>query len=300
MTTSIVIGGAGFLGSHLVDALARRGESIIVLENLTTGRLGNLESAISSGRVTFVYADVAIDGDSLSTIVAQSGAIRISTIYHLAPPSSRLHSDAELLPLINLAIAHRAKLIISSDAFEGLSGGADHMGQRLHDNDPRHRGESVTKAVWKHDLDVRVVRFFNCYGPRMQGTDGSFVSALFKAAVNCDPFPIHGTGEQTQPMTFVRDAIELLLIVTDRSKASLAPVDIGNDDRSSLVDIAKALARILRRDFVPEYVSGAVEDEPRFPDLTRARALGWVPSTSLERGLQITYNWFTKESRLFV
>jgi nucleoside-diphosphate-sugar epimerase len=323
--SSIVTRGAGFLGSHLVDALTRRGESVIALDNLTTGRLANLESAISSGRVTFVYSDVTHDAESLNEIVAGSGAKRVSAIYHLASPegsdsaserpSEALAVDDEsgLTALIELAIAHRAKLIVSSNAAssgdslapsvsEDFTGNGEPIGQRERHDGGKSFGEAaVSAAVAKHGLDARIVRFFHCYGPRMQDADEDVLSSFFKAAANRDPFPIHGTGDQVRSMTFVRDAIDLLVMIADRGDKSLTTIDIGNDDRRSALDIAKTLARVLRRDFVAEYVPvPARERQHDLPDLTHARALGWAPSTSLDYGLQVTYNWFTQQSQLFV
>ncbi len=324
MRTSIVTGGAGFLGSHLVDALVRRGESVIVLDNLTTGRLANLEQAISSGRATFVYSDVAVDTASLRSILATSGVKKVDAVYHLASPASPNAYSAHpwetlavnglgTMSLIEIALEHRARFVFSSTSEiygdplvhpqpEDYFGNVDPIGPRsCYDEGKRFGEASVAAAVDKRGLDGRIVRFFNCYGPRMQHADGRLIPALFEAVANGRPLPIQGTGEQTRSMTYVDDAIALLLIVADRAQLALAPVNIGNDDERSVLEIAKSLAAVLRIDFEPEFLAGRPGDpQRRRPDLSRARSLGWAPSTSLEDGLRTTYDWFTRESQLFV
>jgi nucleoside-diphosphate-sugar epimerase len=324
LSTSIVTGGAGFLGSHLVDALVKRGESVVVLDNLTTGRLGNLESAISSGRVTFIYADVAADSTSLHAIFFGSGIKKIDSIYHLASPTSPNASTAHpwetlavnglgTMSLVDIAIRHRARFIFSSTSEvyrdplvhpqpEDYFGNVDPIGPRsCYDEGKRFGEAAMVAAVEKRTIDGRIVRFFDCYGPRMQNADGRLIPALLEAAANRQPLPIQGTGEQTLSMTYVDDAIELLLMVADQPQSRLQPIDIGNDDERTVIEIAKSLADVLRIDFVPEFLPGRPSDpQRRRPDLARARALGWKPTHSLEDGLRITYDWFSRDSRLFI
>jgi len=323
LITSIVTGGAGFLGSHLVDALAKRGESVVVLDNLTTGRLGNLERAISSGRVTFVYADVAVDRTSLRAIVAGSGTKKIDSIYHLASPASPSAHSAHpwetlavnglgTMSLIDIALEHRARFIFSSTAeiygdplvhpqAEDYFGNVDPIGPRsCYDEGKRFGEAAVAAAVNKRSLDGRIVRFFNCYGPRMQTADGQLIPAFFEAAANRQPLPIQGTGEQTRSLTYVDDAIELLLMVAEQQQSSLQPINIGNDEEKSVMDIARSLADVLRVDFIPEFIPGRPSGPLRRPDIARARGLGWKPTTSLEDGLRLTFDWFSRESQLFV
>ena len=120
-------------------------------------------------------------------------------------------------------------------------------------------------------------------------------------AANRAPLPIQGTGEQTRSMTYVDDAIELLLLVADRRQPMLQPINIGSDDERSVNEIARLLAHVLQVEFTPEYSAGRPGDpQRRRPDLRRARALGWQAATSLEDGLRLTYDWFSRESGLFV
>jgi dTDP-glucose 4,6-dehydratase len=321
LSTSIVTGGAGFLGSHLVDALAKSGEWVIVLDNLTTGRLGNLESSICSGRVTFVYTDVAVDQTSLRAIIAGSGAKSIEKIYHFASPASSTSAfgvhpretlavnDLGTMSLIDIALEYRARFIFASSEIEpgtsadpqgdGLSGNLDSIGPFCYDACKRFGEAAVVAAAGKGALDARIVRFSECYGPRMRGD--TLIPVLFEAVASRQPLPIEGSGEQTRCLTYVEDAIELLLLVAQEQQPSLEPVNIGNDDERRVVDIAKLLANVARSDFTPMFVPARRSERPhRCPDLARARALGWRPTTSLEDGMQFTYDWFSRESQLFV
>jgi dTDP-glucose 4,6-dehydratase len=280
--TSIVSGGAGFLGSHLVDRLVKRGASVVVIDNLATGHLVNLEHAISSGRVTFVYADI-VDVASLHALLASNGIKKVGAIYHFAS------TGAATLPLIDLALRHRSRFIFSS--LFGASG----------DEGDVYGEAAVTAAVRTDGLDARIVRFVDCYGPRMQSADDRFIPALLEAAVNGRALPIEGTGEEKRTLTFVADALALLLLGAEAPPGPLVPLTIGSDDERSVIEIAKSFARAADVAFTPQFVArGSADPQRRRPDLTRARELGWKPTTALETGLRMTYAWFSRDGRLFV
>jgi dTDP-glucose 4,6-dehydratase len=323
LITSIVTGGAGFLGSHLVDELAKRGESVVVVDNLSTGRLGNLESRISSGQVTFVYADVAVDRTALRSVIAGSGAKKIDNVYHFASPAGPAAYSAHpwetlavnglgTMSLIDIALEYRARFIFASTSSTCgdplIEPRTDHrlhagsvQGRSFYDAGKRFGEAAVAAAVEKRGLDASIVRFFNCYGPRMQNSDGRLIPTLLEAIANRQPLPIQGTGQQTRSMTYVEDAIELLLIVAEQPQSSFAPIDIGSDDERSVIDIARTLAEVVRVDFVPQFVPARRGDsQRRRPDLAAARRLGWNPTTELGDGLRVTYDWFSRESQLFV
>jgi nucleoside-diphosphate-sugar epimerase len=322
--TSVITGGAGFLGSHLVDALVNRGENVVVIDNLSTGRLANVADAIESGQVTFIYADVAISTAALRDIFQRAGIAKIHAIYHLASPASPAAYQARpwetlavnglgTMSLIDVAIEHQARFIFSSSSEvygdplqhpqpETYFGNVDPVGPRsCYDEGKRFGEAAVAAAVRSRGLDARIVRFFNCYGPRMQNSDGRLIPSLLDAVLERRPFAIHGTGQQTRSMTYIADAIELLLLVAASKQTSLAPVNIGNDDERTVVDIARAVATALGVDYAAEFVAGREGDpQRRRPELTRARSLGWSPKTPLEQGLRSTHDWYAKESQIFV
>jgi nucleoside-diphosphate-sugar epimerase len=318
--TTIVTGGAGFLGSHLVDALIARGERVLVLDNLSTGRVANIEAALASGQATLVEADVATHVTHLREALHVGKADHIRYVYHLASPASpeAYHADPwgtlavngiGTMSLIEIALEHSARFVYSSTSEvygdplvhpqpESYFGNVDPIGPRsCYDEGKRFGEAAVAAAVRVQGLDARIVRFFNCYGPRMETGDGRLVPELIGAALAGRKMPIQGTGEQTRSMTYIDDAIDLFLKVVGAELTGLDPVNVGNDDERSVEAIARTLARVIGIPYEPEYLP-AREGDPqrRRPDLTKARSLGWSPSTSLEVGLQATYDWFARRA----
>jgi nucleoside-diphosphate-sugar epimerase len=317
---TLVTGGAGFLGSHLIDAIVRDSEQVIVLDNLSTGHVRNLERAISSGRATFIHVDVAIPYPQLAEITARAAKRKIDRIYHLASPASPEAYGAEpwgtlaanglgTMSLIELALAHEARFLFASTSEiygdplvhpqpETYFGNVDPIGPRsCYDEGKRFGEAAVAAAVRARGLDGRIVRLFNCYGPAMDEADGRLIPQLVDAIRAGKPLPIHGTGLQTRSMTYVDDAISLLRIVMSLPQSTtLQPVNIGNDDERSVEEIARVLASVAGVAFEVEYLPAREQDpQRRCPDLTVARGLGWAPSTSLEDGLRETYRWFCED-----
>jgi nucleoside-diphosphate-sugar epimerase len=321
---NLVTGGAGFLGSHLSNALVDDGEHVVILDNLSSGHVRNLEHAVSSGRATFIYGDVAVSADQISELLrdALAGA-SIDRIWHLASPASPDAYGAHpwetlavnglaTMSLIELTLSHGARFLYTSTSEvygdplvhpqpESYYGNVDPIGPRsCYDEGKRFGEAAVATGVRTKGLDGRIVRFFNCYGPMMEQGDGRLIPALIDALLNGKPMPIQGTGKQTRSMTFVDDAIELLRLVMDRPQPVLQPINIGNDDERSVEDIARALAGVTGTVFNPAYESAREADpQRRRPDLTLARAYGWSPTTPLEEGLRITWRWFSEERLAF-
>jgi nucleoside-diphosphate-sugar epimerase len=318
---NLVSGGAGFVGSHLVNALVFSGDEVIVVDNLSTGHVRNLEYALSSGRATFVYADVAIPYQQLSKIIGSATKTKIDRIYHLASPASPNAYGADpwgtlavnglgTMSLIEAALDHDSRLLFASTSEiygdplvhpqpESYFGNVDPIGPRsCYDEGKRFGEAAVAAAVRTRKLDARIVRLFNCYGPNMSEADGRLIPALIEAAQTGKPFPIHGTGKQTRSMTFVSDAVDLIRKVMDSKQSTLTPVNVGNDDERSVEDIARALASAAGVEYLVDHVPPREQDpQRRCPDISRAKSLGWLPSTSLEDGLLVTYRWFC-ESRM--
>ena len=148
---------------------------------------------------------------------------------------------------------------------------------RVYDEGKRFGEAAVAAGVRSRGLDARLVRFFNCYGPRMEAGDGRLVPELIGAALAGRPLPIQGTGEQTRSMTYVDDAVDLLLRVVAAPLDGLHPVNVGNDDERQVLEIARTLAQVAGVTFAFEHLP-AREGDPqrRRPDLQRARALGWT------------------------
>jgi nucleoside-diphosphate-sugar epimerase len=318
---NLVTGGAGFLGSHLVNALVDDDDRVIIVDNLSTGHVRNLEHALSSGRATFVYADVAVPYGQLSETIGNATKEQIDCVYHLASPASPVAYGADpwgtlavnslaTMSLVELALEHRARFMFASTSEiygdprvhpqpEGYFGNVDPIGPRSAYDEGKRFGEAVVAAaVRARGLDGRIIRLFNCYGPGMAEADGRLIPALIGALLDGKPFPIHGTGRQTRSLTYVADAVELMRLVMDLKPSTLSPVNVGSDDERSVEELARMLAAVAGVAYASVHLP-AREDDPqrRRPDLTRARSLGWAPSTTLEDGLLATYRWF-HEARL--
>ena len=316
---SLVTGGAGFLGSHLVDALLARGDEVVIVDNLSTGRVSNVENAVMSGRATFVYGDVATDAQTLSRLVAETNVGRLGRIFHLASPASPEAYFADpwgtlavnalgTMSLVELALEHSARLVFASTSEvygdplehpqkESYSGNVDPIGPRACYDEGKRFGEAaISVGVGNRGLDARIVRFFNCYGPRMDLHDGRLIPMFLDAFVRGAALPIHGDGSQTRSMTFVDDAVELLLLVAERRSHGLTPVNVGNDEERSVLEIAQAFSATAGIPFRAEFFPARPGDpQRRRPDLSRARSYGWHPSTSLESGLAKTLEWALAE-----
>jgi UDP-glucuronate decarboxylase len=321
--TSLVAGGAGFLGSHLSESLVRDGDEVIIIDNLSTGHVRNLERTLSSGRATFVHADVSRPYPELAQLVARATKRKIDRIYHLASPASPDAYMAEpwatlavnglgTMSLVELALAQDARFLYASTSEiygdplvhpqpESYFGNVDSIGPRSCYDEGKRFGEAVVATgVRDRGLDGRLVRFFNCYGPSMGEADGRLIPQLVDAIRKKQPLPIHGTGKQTRSMTYVSDAIELTKLVMEQPQVTLQPINVGNDDERSVEDIARALALAAGIEFNPVYLPGREQDpQRRCPDLTLARRIGWAPSTSLEAGLRETYRWFCEDRLAF-
>jgi nucleoside-diphosphate-sugar epimerase len=319
--TSLVTGGAGFVGSHLVNALIAAGERVCIIDDLSTGEVRNLEAAISTGNAIFVHGDVGVSTDELRYSLSQTGVDRFDAISHLASPASpeaygshpweTLRVNAlGTMSLIELALEHSARFLYTSTSEiygdplvhpqpESYFGNVDPIGPRACYDEGKRFGEAaVSVAVRSRGLSGRLIRFFNCYGPMMDMHDGRLIPALTDALLSEKPLPIQGTGRQTRSMTYVEDAIELLLKVMHEEQPTLQPVNIGSDDERSVEEIARTFARVAGVPFEPEYLPGREGDpQRRKPDLTIARSMGWTPRTSLEDGLKRTLTWF-KDERL--
>jgi nucleoside-diphosphate-sugar epimerase len=205
----------------------------------------------------------------------------VEYIYHFVPrPHRAIHA------LIDIAVEQRARLIVCADDYFGHSEAIDEA--------------AVGTAVRERGLDARIVRVLHCYGPRAHKGDDD-ITAMFEATLARRPLPIEGSGKQVRPMTYVADAIEGLLTVARRPPGALEPIDIVSTDEPSAIEIARTLARGVGRNFVYEYVGGHTASVDRdAPGCGDHVAFGVPPGTSLEAGLRKTYDWFTKESRLFV
>jgi nucleoside-diphosphate-sugar epimerase len=322
--TSVVTGGAGFLGSHLVDALIRRGTRVVVVDNLSTGRLSNLERAVETGKMSFVFADVAAPNPEIVAAIESASGGRIDRIFHLASPASPEAYDADhwgtlavnavgTMGLLELALKHSAEFLFASTSEvygdplihpqpETYFGNVDPIGPRsCYDEGKRFGEAAVAAAVRQRGLRGRIVRFFNCYGPRMEIGDGRLIPNLIEAGLEGKPFPVHGDGEQTRSLTYVDDAIEATLAVADSPETILSPVNVGRDDERSVLEIVELVAKAVRVPVVLKHLPPRPQDpRRRRPILSRVEGLGWKAQTSLDIGVASTVRWFQTSAKMVV
>jgi nucleoside-diphosphate-sugar epimerase len=320
----LVTGGAGFVGSHLVDRLVAEGEHVIVCDNLSTGRLANIAQPLGAGKVTFVYLDVAAPLAALNEALAGVTNEPITHLYHLASPASPEAYGARpwetlavnglgTMSLIEFALERRAAMLYCSTSEtygdplvhpqpESYFGNVNPVGPRACYDEGKRFGEAaMSVAINQRGLDGRIVRIFNCYGPRMDIGDGRLIPSLLGAARQGEPLPIHGNGRQTRSMTYVDDLVDGLRVVMNARFESAQPVNLGSEEESSVNEIAEAVASMLAIPLETRELPARPEDpQRRRPDITLARSLGWAPRTVLADGLRRTYEWLTSDALLYV
>lgn len=303
----LVLGGAGFIGSHLCERLLEQGCEVLAFDNLLTGKMDNIEHLLGHPRFSFLHYDV-------TNYLYVSG--EIDAILHFASPASP--ADFERLPIqilkvgslgthkaLGLAKAKKARLLLASTSEcygdpevnpqpETYWGNVNPIGIRGVYDEAKRFAEAMTMAYHRHHgVDVRIVRIFNTFGPRMQIRDGRAIPNFFYQAIRGEPITVYGDGSQTRSFCYVDDLVEGILRLLRCSY--VGPVNIGNPNEMSLLDMAKKIISITgsKSEIVFEPLP---PDDPkvRRPDITLARrVLGdWQPKVSVDQGLDRTRDYF--------
>ena len=298
MSTSVVTGGAGFLGSHLCEYLLEKGDRVICVDNLDTGSLENIEHIRDSA---FVFRN----HDMIEYLEIDEP---VACVYHLASPASPI--DYLRLPLhtlkvgsygthnaLGLAKHKRARFLLASTSEvygdpkvhpqpETYWGNVNPIGPRGVYDEAKRYAEAMTMAYHRQQgVDTCIVRIFNTYGPRMRPNDGRAIPTFVRQALEGKPLTLFGDGSQTRSFCYVDDLIRgLHMLMSTREHL---PVNIGNPRELSLLELAETILRVTgsRSDIV--YEALPVDDpKVRRPDIARAReVLGWEPTIELEEGL---------------
>ena len=302
---ALVTGGAGFLGSHLCDALLAEGYSVLAVDNLLTGRMSNIEHLRREGNFEFQQLDInrPFDGGE------------VNYVFHLASPASpvdyMVHGIETLkvgslgtLHALEVAHKYRAKYLISSTSEcygdplehpqkETYWGNVNSIGPRSVYDEAKRFSEALTMAFHRyHALDTRILRIFNTYGPRMKLNDGRVIPNFMKQAFRGEDLTVYGDGSQTRSFCYVSDEIDGILRLS-RSDEHL-PVNIGNPDEFTILDCARRVIAITQSKSQIRYEK-LPQDDPkqRKPDITKARTLlGWEPKVNLETGLRLSVDYF--------
>lgn len=306
---AVITGGAGFLGSHLCDAMIARGWEIVCLDNLITGAEENIQHLAKDPRFKFVRQDVS---DSIDVKEA------VDAVLHFASPASPddyLKFPIETMKVGSLGTLHaldlarekRARFLMASTSEcygdpevspqpETYWGHVNSVGPRSVYDEAKRFSEAATMAYHrKHNVDTRIVRIFNTYGPRMRLNDGRALPNFLYQALSGQQITVYGDGKQTRSFCYVSDLIEGILRLLDSQEH--LPVNVGNPHEITILEFAERI-RALTGGRTTLTFKPLPQDDPkrRRPDISKAKKLlNWEPKVSLEEGLQITLNYFQKK-----
>ncbi len=302
---ALVTGGAGFLGSHLCDRLLAEGYSVVVADNLLTGRLANLEHLRNEPRFEFRKIDINEPFDC--------GAV--DYVFHFASPASpvdyMVHGIDTLrvgsfgtFHALDIARKYSAKFLVSSTSEcygdphehpqkETYWGNVNTIGPRSVYDEAKRFTESTTMAYHRYyGVDTRIVRIFNTYGPRMQINDGRVIPNFMKQALRGEDITIYGDGQQTRSFCYVSDEIDGFIRLAKSSEH--LPVNIGNPNEFTMLQCAEVVLKVTQSRSKLKF-EPLPQDDPkqRQPDITKARTLlGWDPKIELEAGLRLSLEYF--------
>ena len=301
MPTSVVTGGAGFLGSHLCEALVARGHRVVCVDNLETGSLANIEHLRGEAFV-FLPHDLTQHVE-----IAEP----VDFVYHLASPASPI--DYLRLPLqtlkvgsygthnaLGLAKVKRARFLLASTSEvygdpqvhpqpETYWGHVNPIGPRGVYDEAKRYAEALTMAYHRQQgVDTAIVRIFNTYGPRMRPHDGRAIPTFIRQALEAKPLTVFGSGAQTRSFCYVDDLVRGLILLAESGEH--LPVNIGNPSEMTLLELAEAVVSATGSASPIVFEALPVDDpQVRQPDITRAeQLLGWAPEIELEEGLRRT------------
>jgi dTDP-glucose 4,6-dehydratase len=307
MKRAVILGAAGFIGSHLVDRFLAEGWRVTGVDNLITGTRRNLEHLAREPRFDFVEADICEPLDRVGGPVdaVLDFASPASPVDYLEHPLETLHVGSRgVESALLLASRHGATFLLASTSEvygdplehpqkETYWGNVNPVGPRSVYDESKRFAEAITTAYARHrGVDVRIARIFNTYGPRMRLNDGRIVPNFVAQALRGEPITVFGTGTQTRSFCYVDDNVEGMWRLLHSRHTT--PVNIGNPQELTVLEFAQAVQRLVGSSC--ELVSRPLpEDDPRVrkPDIALARTvLGWEPKIALDEGMRRTIAWF--------
>jgi len=300
----LVTGGAGFVGSHLVDRLMKQGHEVLCLDNFYTGTKANIEQWFNNPRFELIRHDIT-----------EPIRLEVDQIYHLACPASPIHyqynpiktTKVSVLGTMNmLGLAKRVKarflLASTSEVYgdpdvhpqpEEYRGNVNCIGIRSCYDEGKRVAETLAFDYYReHKLEIRVARIFNTYGPRMLENDGRVVSNFIAQALRGIPLTVYGDGSQTRSFCYVSDLVEGLMRLMNNDY--IGPVNLGNPGEYTILELAKTIQEMVNPEAELIY-KPLPEDDPkqRQPDITKAKHyLDWQPTIPLKDGLKMTIDDF--------
>ncbi|MCK4667787.1 SDR family oxidoreductase [Candidatus Dependentiae bacterium] len=304
-----VTGGAGFIGSHLIDNLLKRGNKVLCIDNLITGNRENIKHHMNNENFEFIYYDVSKPFYT---------DIKIDFIFHFASPASPI--DYQKYPIQTLKVGglgthnmlglckeHEAGFLLASTSevygdplihpqTEDYWGNVNPIGPRGVYDEAKRFAEAITMAYYRyHGLDTRIVRIFNTFGPRMRKNDGRVVPAFINQALLNNPLTVFGNGSQTRSFCFVQDLVEGLLTFMETDEHY--PINLGNPKEMTVLEFAEIVIKLTGSQSDIIFQKLPVDDPKiRQPNIARAQEfLNWKPKVTLEEGLKKTIEYFKEK-----
>jgi len=305
----VVTGAAGFIGSHLAEKLLEQGHQVLGIDNFQTGARKNMNTFINNERFVFLEHDIE------APLKIRD---KIDEIYHLACPAAPIHYQKDPIKTLDTAfigtknildLAHRknARVLYTSTSeiygdplehpqHESYWGNVNPIGPRSCYDEGKRSAEALCYAYHRqHDVDIRIVRLFNVYGPRMATNDGRVMPNFIQQALNNQSITIYGTGDQTRSFCYVDDMVSGLISMMNSDNTN-GPINLGNPAEITMRSLAQTIIRLTNSESELSYLP-LPEDDPhrRKPDITLAqKKLNWDPIIDLETGLQKTIDYFNK------
>jgi UDP-glucuronate decarboxylase len=302
----LITGGAGFLGSHLCDALIEKGHDILCADNFFTGNKSNISHLLTNPNFTLIRHDVTFPL-----------YVEVDQIYNLACPASPIHYQFDpvqttktsvhgAINMLGLAKRLKARILQASTSevygdpeihpqTEEYWGRVNPIGIRSCYDEGKRCAETLFFDYWRqHKLEIKVMRIFNTYGPRMHPNDGRVVSNFIVQALDNKPITIYGDGSQTRSFCYVDDLITGMIKLMESHKSITGPINIGNPSEFTMIELAELVIKLTSSRSKLKFKS-LPEDDPRQrqPNISLAKSkLNWSPKVSLEEGLNKTITYF--------
>ena len=309
MRSILVTGGSGFLGSHLCERLLERGDNVVCLDNFFTGRKENILHLMGNPRFELIRHDIV-----------EPITLEVDQIYNLACPASPVAyqynpiktiktSTVGVVNVLGLAKRCKARVLHASTSEvygdptvhpqrEDYWGNVNPIGPRSCYDEGKRVAESLcVNYHQEHQLEVRIIRIFNTYGPRMDPNDGRVISNFIMQALRGQPITIYGEGTQTRSFCYADDLIRGMMLMMDQDH-EIGPVNIGNPGEYSMLQLAQEVLRAIPESKSTIQHVSLPQDDPkqRCPDITKAKSLlGWSPEIDLRTGLARTVEYYRAE-----
>jgi len=302
----LVTGGAGFIGSHLCERLLNQGDQVLCVDNFYSSTRENVAHLLPHPNFELMRHDITFPL-----------FVEVDQIYHLACPASPIHYQRDpvqttktavhgSINMLGLAKRTKARVLLTSTSevygdpavhpqTEDYWGNVNPIGPRACYDEGKRAAETLFFDYWRqHNLEIKVVRLFNTYGPRMHPQDGRVVSNFVMAALTNNPITLYGDGSQTRSFCYIDDLVEGLLAMMESDVEVTGPINLGNPGEFTVKELAEKIIAKIPTTSTMEFLP-LPQDDPvrRQPDITRAKTqLGWEPTIALDQGLDKTIDYF--------